>query len=388
MYSSLKKLTFVIFVICLLSGMAQTALAADTFRTTDSVFFRKDASTDAEAYRLLDPGTNVEVLEHDPAGWSKVTQNGNTGYIRSDFLKYHIGSGSSASFKVKATDGVNLRERASTDSKVLTSIIDGAIVDVFEHDPAGWSKVRFDGINGFIRSDFLMRFAQQVQTPETPVETPGNVPDTPAETVPVEPPVILYKTIALVNFRTGPSKDHSVIRTVKSGSDVEVIEHGFDGWSFVRIRGIEGYIDSTLIQGPAKVNKAELLDWSAAKDLIKTGVPYQIIDVRTGLSYTMQVFAKNTHADIEPLTALDTSTILTSRNGVWAWDPRPVWITIGDRVIAAALNGMPHDVSTIRNNNMNGHLCLHFNNTVANNRSYQRDLNNAVIEAYNAGRQD
>jgi len=74
--------------------------------------------------------------------------------------------------------------------------------------------------------------------------------------------------------------------------------------------------------------------------------------------------------------------MLRTRNGTWAWAPRPVWVTIGERTFAAALNGMPHDVSTIRDNGLNGHLCLHFNNTVTNSKSYQRDLNNAVVEAW------
>jgi len=88
--------------------------------------------------------------------------------------------------------------------------------------------------------------------------------------------------------------------------------------------------------------------------------------------------------DVEPPTRADTEAILRTRGGVWAWEPRPVWVTTGGRTFAAALNGMPHDVSTIRDNGMNGHLCLHFGNTVTNSQSYQRNLRAAVAEAYAA----
>jgi len=112
----------------------------------------------------------------------------------------------------------------------------------------------------------------------------------------------------------------------------------------------------------------------------------RVLDVRTGLSFNLQSFSKSGHADVEPLTAADTATILSTRGGVWSWAARPVWVTIGDRTIAAALNGMPHAGSTISGNNMNGHLCLHFGGTVTNNKSYQQDLRNAVQEAFNAAR--
>jgi hypothetical protein len=111
-----------------------------------------------------------------------------------------------------------------------------------------------------------------------------------------------------------------------------------------------------------------------------------VVDVRTGITFKLRAFSKSGHADVETPTRADTDAILRSRNGVWAWAPRPVWVTIGDRTIAAALNGMPHDVSTISGNGLNGHLCLHFNNTVTNSKTYQRDLNNAVMEAWNAAR--
>jgi hypothetical protein len=110
----------------------------------------------------------------------------------------------------------------------------------------------------------------------------------------------------------------------------------------------------------------------------------QIVDVRTGITFRLQCFSRGGHADVEPVTRADTEAILRSRNGVWAWAPRPVWVTIGNRTIAAALNGMPHAGSTIHDNGMNGHLCLHFGGTVANSPTYQRDLRNAVMEAWNA----
>jgi len=196
------------------------------------------------------------------------------------------------------------------------------------------------------------------------------------------------KTVEVVVFRIGESISSGKIHTVRAGVEVEVISHEPDGWTKVRYNNAEGFmktesLSTIMIEGGGNV---ELLDWSEAKDVIRSGAILQVIDVRTGLSFTMKCISKTGHCDVEPLTAADTATILKSRNGVWAWDPRPVWVTVDGRTFAAALNGLPHDVTTIRNNNMNGHLCMHFNNTVTNSKTYQKDLNDAVIEAWNASK--
>ena len=192
----------------------------------------------------------------------------------------------------------------------------------------------------------------------------------------------IFRTTDGVNFRSGPSTDANIIRTIVAGSAVSMLEHNPDGWSRVSFAGSSGYIRSDyLTEGGGNV---EYLTWAQARPLIPVGVPFKVIDVRTGLTFNLQCFSRGGHADVEPPTREDTDTIFRSRNGVWAWAPRPVWVIIGNRTIAASLNGQPHAGSTISDNGMNGHLCLHFGETVTNSKTYQRDLRNAVMEAYNA----
>ena len=365
----LLKIVFVMILVCLSLGLSHAALASETFVTTDSVNIRSGPSTDDPRIGGLYEGANVAVLEHDPAGWSTVSFEGKTGYIRSDFLRFPIG-GAPATFRT--TDDVRLRTGPSTESAAIKTVIHGTSVEVLEHDPAGWSRVRTDGKTGYIRSDFLTRdisiaTAAAASTTATPAAASS----------------LTLWTTGAVNFREGPSTESPKITQLNAGTAVSVLEQEPSGWSRCSVSGTVGFIRSDLL-GSSSGGKVEFLNWSEAKNVVKTGVPIRVYDVRTGLSYTIQCFSRSGHADVEPLTAADTETILRSRNGVWAWAPRPVWVTIGDRTIAASLNGMPHAGSTISGNNMNGHLCLHFGGTVTNNKSYQQDLRNAVDEAYKA----
>ena len=386
--------------------LSQTVSASNIFRTNDWVNFRTGPSTSDRSLGVLDFHTSVEMLVHDPAGWSKVKHNGTEGFIRSDFLQYVI-SDKPAIFKTN--DGVNFRTGPSTAHSAIRTVVTGTVVEMMEHDPAGWSKIKINGTAGFIRSDFLVWNAREEQPQGSAVQDEkdtksvpeSNVPENnapessepdidqseeaPAEETP-DNHIIIMRTSDIVNFRTGPSKDYKSMRTIRAGTEVEIIEYDPDGWSKVRHNDDEGYIKSEFLRFPAVAGEVELIDWSDMKDIIRTGVPLQVIDVRTGLDFTLQCFSKGTHADVEPLTSGDTAIILRTRNGAWSWDPRPVWVITGERTFAAALNGMPHDVSTISNNGMNGHLCLHFlgSTTGSTSASYRADLQNGVQEAWNA----
>ena len=168
-----------------------------------------------------------------------------------------------------------------------------------------------------------------------------------------------------------------------ANTTVDVTENLTNGWSRVIHDGTSGYIRSDFLTVITN-DTVELIDWSVAANTIPTGVNLNVTDVRTGITFQLRGFAKSGHIDVEPPTLADTEAILRTRNGIWSWAARPVWVTVGNRTYAAALNGMPHDISTIHTNGMDGHLCLHFNNTVTNSQSYQSDLRSAVMEAYNA----
>jgi len=247
-------------------------------------------------------------------------------------------------------------------NSIIRTVPVNASVEVIEQQSNGWSNVRHNGTSGFIRSDFL---SESGAAPSSGAAAIGTL-----------------RTVTGVNFRTGPSTNNSIIRLLPVNTSVDILENQSNGWSKVRHNNTEGFIRSDLLS--SGTNTVELIDWSVAKNIVPTGVNMSVVDVRTGITFQLRGFSKSGHIDVEPPTQADTDAIFKTRNGVWSWAARPVWVTVGDRTFAAALNGMPHDVSTIRDNGMDGHLCLHFNGTVTNSQSYQRDLRNAVMEAFNA----
>jgi len=176
-----------------------------------------------------------------------------------------------------------------------------------------------------------------------------------------------------------------LIRTLDSGTAVSVLEHNTAAWSKVSVNGEVGYIRSDFLSTSS--GRVELLPWSEVRTIIKTGAPIHVVDVRTGLTYTIKCFSIGAHADVETVASADTDVLNRVYGGTWSWDPRPVWVTIEGRTIAASINGMPHAGETISGNGMNGHVCLHFYGSLMNgtrNISYANRLQAAVMEAYEA----
>ena len=125
-----------------------TALAADIATgagctTGSSLRLRAEPSTSASVVTTLDKSVAVAILD-----------DGSTGYVSADYLNVDQDNVFTTYGRVNS-DGVNVRSDASTDSSVLATIEEDAIVTV-NGLVDGWYDVTCEyGTEGYIRSDFL-----------------------------------------------------------------------------------------------------------------------------------------------------------------------------------------------------------------------------------------
>ena len=139
--------------------LAATALAADIATgagctTGSSLRLRAEPSTSASVVTTLDKSVAVAILDDSVDGWYKIAYNGSTGYVSADYLNVDQDNVFTTYGRVNS-DGVNVRPAASTDSSVLATIEEDAIVTV-NGLVDGWYDVTCEyGTEGYIRSDFL-----------------------------------------------------------------------------------------------------------------------------------------------------------------------------------------------------------------------------------------
>lgn len=138
----------------------------ETVWATYSVSIRSAASTDADKLDVLVGSYSITRTGVGDNGWSKVDYNGQTGYIKSEYLTTTKPAAASDSTQqttekkqetketVYATAGVNIRAKASADADVIGTLIAGYSV-IRTSDSNGWSKVDYNGQTGYIKSDYL-----------------------------------------------------------------------------------------------------------------------------------------------------------------------------------------------------------------------------------------
>ena len=104
-------------------------------------------------------------------------------------------------------------------------------------------------------------------------------------------------------------------------------------------------------------------EWSEINRLAPRGSTFTVKDFYTGITYTCYRMGGHNHMDVEPKTKDDTAKMKKSMGGRWTWQRRPLLVKIKGTWYAASLYGEPHGQQTIRNNGMDGQVCIHFLNS-------------------------
>ncbi|MBR6478427.1 MAG: SH3 domain-containing protein [Lachnospiraceae bacterium] len=122
-----------------------------------TVNVRKSDSQKAEKIGRVTGGTKVQVLEQLVNGWSKIAFDNKEGYIMSKYLKVQESALQYTPIgKVKATDNINVRADASTDSSKIGTLVKGDEVDLLAVE-GEWCKINFKGQIAYVKAEYVER---------------------------------------------------------------------------------------------------------------------------------------------------------------------------------------------------------------------------------------
>lgn len=129
---------------------------------------------------------------------------------------------------VKATTTVNVRSSDSETADKLGKVTTGTTLTRLEDRVNGWSKVLYEGKEGYIKSEFL----EVVSTEEGGAETTGT-----------------YVTVKEnVNIREEASQDADRVALAYAGTKLELVEHMSNGWTKVKYNGETAYVKSEYVE--------------------------------------------------------------------------------------------------------------------------------------------
>ena len=122
-----------------------------------TVNVRKSDSEKAEKMGRLTGGTKVEVLEQLVNGWTKIVFEKKEGYVMSKYLKVQESALKYTPIgKVKATDNINVRADASTDSSKIGTLVKGDVVDLLAIE-GDWCKVNYKDQIAYVKAEYVER---------------------------------------------------------------------------------------------------------------------------------------------------------------------------------------------------------------------------------------
>lgn len=267
---------------------------------------------------------------------------------------------------------------ASTKSEVICTVSQDKIV-ICGATKGNWAYVRYDGKTGYmLKSTLSTTLYTETATSDAANDNTDASKDSDSVICYAKEATALYNEASTAGARVG---------YLKKGEKVLVLQVK-NSWAKIRTaNGALGLLPSSKLS-KTKV-KAEanvvLKDWFASdiQYIFPVGSSAKVIDVATRKSFTIKRKGGHNHADVEPSTADDTRTMLQIYGGQFSWARRAIWVEINGVLYAASMNGMGHGESTVEGNNLNGHFCIHFQNSRTHETDHiDPDHQAAVMEAY------
>ena len=388
---------------------AEGDVGATAYVRATNLILRKQPNTKASRITQIKQDEAVTILRYR-GEWVQVAYKKHKGYVKGEYLTSKPpapaptqapATGDTQAAGGTATRGASLRLEDRGDAvRELQQLLgqagytlsaDGVFGKATQDALISFQKSRgltADGLAGSRTMSELRLSAQTKQAESTPAPAPASAIDAPAR-----PP-----DSALRSGDRGDSvrelqkllanAGYGVVADGVFGMATEKAVVSFQSKSGLAADGLAGKQTFAMLRSPsagASAPKVELLGWwNGGSRAFPVGASATVVDVRTGIRFTVRRWGGVNHADVEPATKDDTAAMKKAYGGAWSWDRRPVWVLVGGRAIAASMNGMPHMGSSIGGNNFPGHFCIHMKDSRlhAGNR-VDAEHAAAVNEAYN-----
>ena len=256
------KIKTILLIVISIILISTTVYAATVEITADNLNVRKEASTSAEAFDVVEKGDVLSVIE-ELDGWYKISTDNGEGYISSDYAKKINDSQSTTTVdttvagytydktEIKIIPLINAQTigKVTGDYKVIESV-------------GNWSFIETDSISGWIltkdvtptpeNNEETPTEQEEQQTEEETKEEEEKPEEKQEESKPVEPEntveeKTMYVTGDSVYVRKGPGTSYESITRLTYRTDVTVTGES-SGWYKIRYTGsngnVEGYMSS------------------------------------------------------------------------------------------------------------------------------------------------
>ena len=350
--------------------------------TASSLNMRQSASSDSKVVSTLKKGTNVEVIS-TKGSWYKIKAGGKTGYAAKKYITKST-SGSSGSSKSSSKtksasssgngtcsvgdqgDSVKAVQKKLKSLGYYSGSIDGDYGNGTKKAVIAFQKANGLKQTGNVNSSTLSKLnGSGKSSSSSSGSSSGKSGDPCAPGDKGAAVKAVQKRLKSLGYYTGSvdgdygNGTKSAVKAFQKANGLTV--NGVANSKTVNKLNSSGAkkASSGSGGGGSSGTGTESLNWFKHPNTIPHHATFKVKDVRTGKVFNVKRWTGANHADCEPASAKDTA-IMKSIYGHWSWKRRPILVKYNGHVYAASMNGMPHGTQTIKNNNFNGHFCIHF----------------------------
>ncbi|MFL0505308.1 SH3 domain-containing protein, partial [Ureibacillus sp. 179-F W5.1 NHS] len=230
------------------------ATTKTTYTTTANLNLRSTNSTKGSILLTIPKGKAVNYISKS-GDWYKVTYNGKTGWVSSEYIKVTTTSTgttakpttpskpstsvSTTKSTYTTTANLNLRSTNSTKGSILLTIPKGKAINYISKS-GDWYKVTYNGKTGWVSSEYV-----KVGTTNTGTSTKPTTPSKPSTSETVTKST--YTTTANLNLRSTNSTKGSILLTIPKGKSVNYISKS-GSWYKVSYNGKTGWVSSEYVK--------------------------------------------------------------------------------------------------------------------------------------------
>lgn len=158
---------------------------------------------------------------------------------------------------VRATDVVNIRSSDSEEADKLDKAQIGQEFTLLEEKGNGWSRVRYNDRDAYIKSDYLEVVSQETtdtqvasaeSSNESQQESADSAESAPAQSSSSQAAAGKVRVIESVKVRKSASTDSESLGTVYAGEELELLMKQADGWTRVKYNGQTAYVKSDYVE--------------------------------------------------------------------------------------------------------------------------------------------
>ena len=208
-----------------------------TGKTTTALNLRTQPNTQSSIVMILAAFMTVDILD-EQGDWFKVSANGTQGFVHRDFVEIEPVEETAVSTTPPGTSGrtttvINLRGGPGKQFSVRRLLRKNTKVKILEKVGI-WLKVEVNRQQGFVAAEFIA-------VDNAPAPPPSDEP------TPVPTDSKAGRTIDILNLRSGPSANHSILAELPFNTKLTILETT-GVWFKVKANGVEGFVHSGFVQ--------------------------------------------------------------------------------------------------------------------------------------------